>query len=252
VSSVVLGVEQSDVLQGGQITLMQMFETWVGSGQASPASGITIAITAATTPSGGSGTPLPATGTGLTTPDGATYTYSWLCPAATPPGDYIATWTGTGGLGGSTVLTYSQTVTVAAQSLGAPAPGTYATVSQYQAWSGDLLTPVQAVTTWIQRASEDIDLACIGAVYPVNPNGMPTDPYVIDVLSRACCAQVQFLIADNDPSGVKRQYSQTSVSGVSSTRVPARTALDMPPLCPRALSILHVNGVVPSAALVAW
>jgi hypothetical protein len=42
------------------------------------------------------------------------------------------------------------------------------------------------------------------------------------------------------------------VSGVSSTRVPAMTALAMPPLCPRALSILHVNGVVPSAALVAW
>ena len=88
---------------------------------------MTIAITAALLPSGGQGTPLAATSTGLTTPDGCNYTYSWIVPAATVPGDYIVTWTGTGGADGATVLTYSQALTVAAISGGAPAPGQYAT-----------------------------------------------------------------------------------------------------------------------------
>jgi hypothetical protein len=251
VSSVILGIEQSDVLQGGQVTFTQLFETYAGSNVAAPASGVTIAIAAATTPGAGGGTPVPQTSTGVTTVDGATYTYTWDCPATQAPGDYIVTWSGTGGEYGTT-LTYRQAVTVAAVSSGVPAPGGYASCTQYQAWSGDSATPAWMVAVKLQRASEDIDRALIGAVYPVNANGMPTDPMVIDVLMRATCAQAQFLIGDNDDSGLKRQYLSTSVGGVSQTRAPSTAALEMPPLAPRALSILHTAGVVPSAALIAW
>jgi hypothetical protein len=252
VGSVILGQEQADVLAGGQITLTQLFETYTGSGQAAPAADVTIMIAAPDTPGAGTGTPVPATPSGIISVDGANQSYTWNVPAATATGDYLVTWTGTGGADGSTVLTYTQSLTVAAITPGLPAPGQYATPAQYMAWSGDTSTPYQMILTNLQRASEDIDLALIGAVYPVNASGQPTDALVIDVLMRACCAQCQFLVADNDPAGIKRMYTQTNIGGVLATRSPARTALDMPPLCARALSILHVSGVVPSAALINW
>lgn len=248
----VLGQETADVLQGGSITFTQMFETFIGSGQLAPATGVTIAITAATTPDGGTGTPLAATSAGITSPDGATYSYAWLVPASTVPGTYLVTWTGTGGSSGSTVLTYEQSVTVAAIATGVPGSGVYASYAQYQAWSGDTVTPSSVMTPLLQRASEDLDRALMGGYYAVTPDGMPADALVIDVLSRACCAQAQFLYADNDITGVKRQYATTNVAGVNATRTKAAQSPDMPPLGPRALSILHVNGVLPSAVLIAW
>lgn len=253
-SSVVLGVEQSDVLQGGSITFTQLFETFIGSGQASPASGVTITIAAAPTPGGGSGTPVAQTSSGIISVNGSSYSYSWTVASSVQPGDYLVTWAGTGGANGSTPLTYEQYVTVAQlPSAGiTPAPGVYATYAQYQNWSGDQTTPPNVVTPMLLRASEDIDRALMGAVYPVNANGQPTDALVIDVIMRATCAQAQWLIADNDPAGLKRMYSQTSVGGVQATRAKAATAPDMPPLAPRALQILHTWGVLPSAVLIAW
>lgn len=248
-SSLILGQEQSDVLQGAQILLTQLFETYPGSGVAGEASGVQIAITAAATPGAGSGTPVPATSLGLLTPDGSNYSYTWSCVASQAPGDYLVTWTGTVG---GTLLTYGQSVTVAAVPASAPAPGQYATAAQYQAWSGDTSTPEQTVTVTLMRASEDIDCYLIGAVYQVNANGMPLDAMVIDAFMRAACAQCQFLLADNDVSGVKRQYISTAVAGVSTTRAPAMTATEFPPLASRAASILHTAGVLPNAVLVAW
>jgi len=248
-SSVILGVEQSDVVQGGQITLTQLFETFIGSGQGAGASGVTIGITAATTPGAGSGTPVATTSTGITSPNNANFSYAWNCPASTATGDYLVTWTGT--VGGTT-LTYVQTVTVAARASGSPAPGLYATVVQYQNQTRDYFTPAPIVDANLVLASQDIDNNIIAAVYPVDANGMPTDAMVIDAFMRACCFQVQFLLADNDPSGVKRQYSQTNIGGVSATRVAAMTAMAMPPLAPRAAQILHSAGVLPSAALINW
>lgn len=250
-SSLILGNAQSDVRQGGQIALAQQFETFPGSGQPAPASSVTIGIDAATTPGGGSGTPVPTTTAGVTTQGGSAglYQYTWACPASTPHGDYLVTWTGT--VAGTTV-TYVQTVTVATEPAGAPAPGVYATVAQYRAWSGDQITPDALVSVRLQRASEDIDNALIAAVYAVNANGMPTDPMVINAFMRACCAQCQFLMADNDDAGVKRQYSSTSMGGVSQSRIPSATGNALPPLAPRAAQILHTAGVLPSASLVNW
>jgi len=249
VSSVILGVEQSDVVQGGQITLTQLFETYIGSGQGASASGVQIGITAATTPGAGSGTPVVTTSAGITSPNDANFSYAWACPASQATGDYLVTWTG---IVSGVTLTYVQTVTVAARATGSPAPGVYATWVQYQNWSGDYFTPQTVVTPMIARASEDIDSALTGAVYPVDANGMPADAMVIGACMRATCAQVQFLLADNDPAGVKRQYAQTNIGGVQATRVAAMTALALPPLSPRAAQILHSAGVLPSAALINW
>jgi hypothetical protein len=249
VSFTILGNQVSDVLQGAQITLTQLFETHPGSGQGAAASGVMIGITAATTPGAGSGTPVAPTSSGIVGLSESLYQYQWNVAASQATGDYLATWSGT--VNGQQE-TYVQTVTVAAVPSGAPAPGVYATVAQYQAWSGDSFTPSQIVQVKLQRASEDIDNALIGAVYATNANGMPTDPMLIDVLARATCAQVQWLLAENDDAGIKRQYSSTSMGGVSQARVAAMTANPLPPLSPRAAQILHVAGVLQSAALINW
>jgi hypothetical protein len=256
VGSIVNGYETSDVLQGGQITLRQQFETYTGSNIPAAASDVTIGITAATDPAtgqpvpgAGQGTPLAPTSTGVAPLSEALYQYVFTCPADTATGDYLVTWAAT--VAGQAAK-YVQAVTVAAMATGAPAPGVYASIAQYRAWSRDQFTPDDLVAMYLQRATEDLDIALVAAVYPTNDNGMPTDAMVIDCFARATCAQVQFLIADNDPAGIKRQYSSTSMGGVSQTRVAAMTAMPMPPLAPRAAAILHTAGVLPSAVLVSW
>jgi hypothetical protein len=249
-SFTILGNQQSDVLQGAQITLTQLFETFPGSGQGAPASGVTVTIAAAATASGGTGTPVATTSTGVVGLDGnGLFQYVWSCPAGQSVGDYLVTWSGTVG---GTAVNYVWTVTVAEVASGSPAPGVYATVAAYRAWSGDQFTPDDLVCVTLQRASEAMDHYLIGAVYATNANGMPTDPLLIDVLSRATSAQCQFMLADNDPTGVKRQYGSTSMGGVSTSRVSAMTAMTFPPLAPQAAAILHAAGVLGSAALINW
>ena len=208
-----------------------------------------IGITAAPAPAGGTGTPLAPTSAGVVALSESLYQYTWTCPAGQAIGDYLLTWSGTIATG---TETYVQTVTVAAMATGSPAPGVYASTTQYQVWSGDTVTPANLVQTMLQRASEVMDHYLTGAVYQVNANGMPTDPMLIDVLTRATSAQCQFMLADNDVTGVRRQYSSVNVGGVSQTRVPAMTAMTFPPLAPQAAAILHTAGVLGSAALISW
>lgn len=244
----VLGQEQSDVLQGGQIVLQCQFQTFPGSGAGAPATAVSIGITASPGPGQGAGTPVPAgTTAGLQSVDQATFSFTWSPAPGQPAGDYLATWTGTVA---GVVQIYVQTVTVAAVGSGSPSPGVYATPAQYTAWSGDNYTPTQLVSVKLQRASEDLDGHLVGAVYPVNANGMPTDPFVIDVFMRACCAQCQWLLAENDDAGVKRQYSSTSIAGVSQTRVAAATGMVLPPLAPRAWQILRTAGALSISPIV--
>ena len=248
-SFTILGSQQSDVLQGAQIILTNLFETFPGSGLGGAASGVTVGITAATTPGGGTGTPVAPTATGVAALSVSLYQYVWSCPGGQAVGDYLVTWSGTVA---GTVETYVQTVTVAAVATGAPAPGVYATVAAYRAWSGDQFTPDASIAVTLQRASEAMDHYLIGAVYRTNANGMPTDPMLIDVMSRATSAQAQFMLADNDLTGVKRQYSSTSMGGVQASRVAAMTAMTFPPLAPQAAAILHTAGILGSAALINW
>ena len=58
-AGITLGGAQSDVRQGGQVVLLQIFETFAGSSQGAPASSVTIGITAAPGLSGGSAPQFP-------------------------------------------------------------------------------------------------------------------------------------------------------------------------------------------------
>lgn len=128
----------------------------------------------------------------------------------------------------------------------------YATLANYQAWSSDVITPPARVTWLLARASEDIDRALIGAVYPVDVNGMPTNASDIQVFQDATCAQVAFRIELSDDTGAAARNDSTSIGGISIHRAAGTAALAMPPVGPEALKILHLAGAVGVAAMTNW
>lgn len=233
------------VLPGGAVTFQVLFETYYGSGLPQPVSGVTITITL----NGGGSPVLGPTSSGVVTAGNSSYSYQWLPAASMVPGDYSVLWSATGTSG---TVTYTQAVTVAAFPDALPAPGVYASVAQYRAWSADQFTPNDLVTTALRRATEVIDRVLIGAVYQTDADGMPIDAGVLNVFMRATCAQAQFILANNDFANVKSQYSSTSMGGVSQTRASSAQNQMFPPVAPQAAAILQVAGVLPSAPLINW
>lgn len=241
----------SDVFAGGQAVLRVQFEDGKNSGQACGASGVTIGITASGAPDSGTGTPVATTAAGITELGPGLEQYIWDVPEATAPGSYLVTWTGTRA-SDSVLVTYTQAVQVAADPQSVPLPGVYASVAQYRGWSGDNVTPQQRVSVALQRATEQIDVALVGAVYRTDADGMPTDAGLANVLTRATSAQAQYLIAHNDDANVKREYASISMGGASYSRAAAMQAPALPPIAPQALAILRVAGILPAAPLINW
>lgn len=241
----------SDVFAGGQCQLRVQFESYMNSGQAASAGGVTISITASGAPDGGDGSPVPVTSAGIQQLGEGLYEYDWSVPDDQAPGSYLVTWSGTR-LTDDMLVTYQQAIMVAADPQSVPLPGVYASVNQYRAWSGDLFTPSQRVTTALQRATEQMDVALVGAVYRTDADGMPLDASLANVLVRATSAQAQYIIAVNDDANIKREYASTSVGGVSASRAAGMQGLALPPLAPQALAILRVTGILPGAPLISW
>ncbi len=234
-----------DVLPGGQITLTARFGTYVGSDVPADVSGLTITIT----PAAGNAAVVGPTAIGITHASTGVYTYTWAVGAATIPGDYTVLWAATGPSG---PVTTGVVVTVAQSPSESPAPGVYATVTQYRKYTLDQATPDTALAMWLQIASEDLDTFLVGAVYKTDDDNMPTDATVLDIFMRACCRQAQYEMANNDPALVKDQYSSTNVGGVSLTRAQGTTAKSLPPLAPRAAAILRTAGALGTAPLLGW
>jgi hypothetical protein len=86
----------------------------------------------------------------------------------------------------------------------------------------------------------------------VAADGMPLDAFVASVFMRATSAQAAYIIAVNDDANVKREYSSTSVGGVSATRAASMQAMALPPIAPQAAAILRVAGVLPAAPMISW
>lgn len=250
-ASILLPFEQANVVQGDVSTLTQQFESYRNSGIGANAGNVTISIDGSTliTPNASGVVGVATTSSGVQQLSFSQYQFAWTVPWLQMPGDYQVTWTGQVG---SVTETYVSAVQVLAPFQAVPTPGQYCKIEQYRAVTGDQVTPDAIIAPLIIAATEDIDSAIIAAVYQVDAVGLPTKGYVIDAFQRACARQIQWLLADNDPSGIKRMYQSTAVGGVSHTRSKAMTALTLPPLAPRAAQILHNAGVLPSAALINW
>lgn len=68
----------------------------------------------------------------------------------------------------------------------------------------------------LDQATDDIADLLVGAVYPVDNNGVPTTAAHTAALKAACILQALFLAPD--PDGKKKQFSSMSTSNVSWTR----------------------------------
>jgi len=250
-ASVLLPYEQANAAQGDQATLTQTFETFRNSGVAASAGSVTISIdgSALVTPNASGVSAVATTSTGVSQTNFGTFQYLWTLPWLQATGDYLVTWTGQVG---ATTETYKAVVQVLAPFSATPTPGWYCTIEQYRTVVGDQVTPDQVIIPLLTAATEDIDNALIGAVYQTDANGMPGKGFIIDAFIRATARQIQWLLADNDPAGVKRMYVSTSMGGVSHTRARNMTTGAFPLLAPRAAQILHSAGCLPSAALIAW
>ena len=233
----------SYVAPGGRIILQALFQTFAGSGAEQPVSGVQIEIA----PVAGGSPVVGPTSAGVVAIDTATYQYAWNPSVSITPGDYLATWTATGAYGPLT-----QVVRVVAAPAQSPVPGVYASVADYQTYTGDLFTPTTRVQVELQTASIVLDNALIGAVYPTDADSMPTYPAHIDAFRRACIEQVKFQLANDDPALVKSQYASTSLGGVSLSRTARAQGQTMPPLAPLAAAILHIVGAGSVAPLISW
>ena len=82
----------------------------------------------------------------------------------------------------------------------APVTGrTYATLSDLASWLGEV--PPDNAGRLLLTATRRVDLALVGAVYPVDDDSMPTDLVAIAALRDAVCAQVAWWNETGDTTG---------------------------------------------------
>ena len=94
----------------------------------------------------------------------------------------------------------------------------------------------------LQRATEQIDVALVAAVYRTDADGMPLDADLVEhACVRATAAQCQYILAVNDDAEVKREYASTSVGGDLRDQSSGDAGQGAAPDRPQALAILRVS-----------
>lgn len=121
---------------------------------------------------------------------------------------------------------------------------TYATPEEYAEWIGQAPAPAGAARA-LAEATIAVDELLETAVYPVDAEGMPTDPGHRDAVRDATCAQASYARQTGDPYGQGgAQYSDVtagSVRLVRSTQPPE----GMPDRhAPTAVAILRQAGLL--------
>lgn len=117
----------------------------------------------------------------------------------------------------------------------------YATVDELTAWLGDY-PPVNA-DVLLSRASLVVDQLLVGAVYPTDVAGLPTDAATVAALRDAACAQVAWWVsAHPDPDADAR-------SRKTDRDAPALAVAGVAPraeIAPDTVRALHVAGLLPT------
>lgn len=121
----------------------------------------------------------------------------------------------------------------------------YATPEQYRTETGDVTSSDDQVQAILPRASLRLDEILVGVIYDTDTDGMPTDTGTAEVFMRATCAQAQFMLVQDDPTGAKHGFTNVSVGSVSYSRAPESAGVGADRYAPDAVSILHVEGVLP-------
>ena len=125
----------------------------------------------------------------------------------------------------------------------------YATEAEYITWSGDATASIGQ--SLLVRASLVIDSVLIGTVYDTNSSSLPTNPDIIEALSDAVCAQIQWWDEQGDTtgSGATSQFQGASIGSASYTKgysAAGSSAGNTSPLAPMAYRTLNVAGLLPA------
>lgn len=128
----------------------------------------------------------------------------------------------------------------------------YATPQELAAWLG-LDEPPVGASQALRDASLIIDEQLSGAVYDTDTDGMPTDPWVIDAIRDATCAQAAFKPkGSNTPAPEGGRPSAVKVDKVSTNFAtnPTTGAVVEDAYSQQAVNILRVAGLVPAHPVV--
>ncbi|MBB5431344.1 hypothetical protein [Nocardiopsis composta] len=124
----------------------------------------------------------------------------------------------------------------------------YATPEELAAHLGLGAPPPRAEVT-LKRASRDVDVALIGAVYDVDASTqMPADPEVAEALRDAVLEQADYLIVAADPTGAKSRWESASIGQVS-YRLRAGAAGETVAIARRAHDVLRLAGLLPATVV---
>jgi hypothetical protein len=122
----------------------------------------------------------------------------------------------------------------------------YATAADYTTYIlGSGQTVPSDVDRRLKRASELLDACLSIAIYDVDATGMPTGTDIIDVFSRATCAQVAYWTETGDEQGAAAQWNRIQIGSVQLDR-PLRAVSSEEPaarLAPQARAILQTAGL---------
>lgn len=128
----------------------------------------------------------------------------------------------------------------------------YASYTDYTGYTTDAVTTPARVVLLLTRASVIIDRALIGAVYATDPQGYPTDAGLLDVLMKATCEQVLFMVDLDDDTGTKQRFQSVTVGNVTFQRAQGTAGNTRIPLAPAAADLLQVAGVLAVAPMINW
>lgn len=122
----------------------------------------------------------------------------------------------------------------------------YATADDYLTWTGEQTAPAD-IARLLLRASEDIDEALLAAVYCTDAAGMPVHPEVIEALTNAACAQVEYWqTTGDDGTGAAGRWDSVSLGPLSlSGRRGGPTYAGAVDLADRAHRALNRAGLLP-------
>lgn len=100
----------------------------------------------------------------------------------------------------------------------------YATIGDFARYTGQP-APDDFDQSLLVRASRRIDRVLIGAIYPVDDAGMPTDPPVIEALRDATCALAAWWDEQGETgSGATAELSEVAIGNVRLKRAIASAA----------------------------
>jgi hypothetical protein len=120
----------------------------------------------------------------------------------------------------------------------------YATVEEFTAYLDPDPVPANA-SRLLKSASRRLDGMLIGAVYPTDTDGMPTDADLLDLFREAVCLQAQYIAALNDETGANANVSTQTVGKVSITRALSLVGDGTPRVSPDMVELLRASRLMP-------